>query len=173
MSSRGGLPAHGPSLSPLLTVLSSHRIIFPPGRHLSPSYHTEVLHSLDHNPLHTHLPRPRHTCPIPNAEPLPPSKYLLTLHSADFETPFDNTMSHEACTYLVACLPTANVKYRTQHQLLHHCRLPLFNVRPQCLRSCLFEYTCHCCISPGPIPLLLSPLSCHLSEESHVQPPPE
>ena len=92
----GGLPTHGTSLSPLLTVYSSHRIIFPPGRHLSPSYHTEVLHSLNQNPLPTHLPCPCHTFPIPNDKPFLPPISLLTLHSAASETPFDNTTAHDA-----------------------------------------------------------------------------
>ena len=79
-----------------MTVYSPHRIICPPGRHLSLSQHTKVLHSLSHNPLPPHFPCLFHALQIPNAKPLPLSKYLLTLYSAASDPPFTVTTAHGA-----------------------------------------------------------------------------
>ena len=89
-----GLPAHAPYLSTLPTVVSPQRVIFSPGRHLSPSHHTEAHLSLHHNPLPPCLPHPHHAYLIPNAVPLKPHKSILTSHSDASEPPFSATTAH-------------------------------------------------------------------------------
>ena len=87
----GGLPAHAPSLSSLPVVVSPHRIICPPGHHLSLYQHTEAHQSLHQTPLPLYHPLPRYACRIPNAAPLSLPKYLLMSHSAASKTPFSVT----------------------------------------------------------------------------------
>ena len=96
MSARGGLPAHAHSLSTFPTVVSPHRIIHPPRRHLSLSQHKESQRSLHQTLLPPCLLRPCHALRITNAAPLPPPKYLLTLHSAASEPLFSATTDHGA-----------------------------------------------------------------------------
>ena len=90
------LPAPDPSLFPFPTVLFPHKIIFSPGRHLSPSQHTKVLRFLTQTPLPPLLPPPCHACRITNAVPLPPPKYLLTSHSTASDPPFSATTDQGA-----------------------------------------------------------------------------
>ena len=71
---------------------------------------------------------------------------------------------------ILACLPITNIKYRPQHHPLHHCFLPLVNVRPHCMISRFFEYPRICPLSPGPVPMPLVHISHHLSEEPQMQP---
>ena len=52
-----GLPANALSLSPLPIVVSSHRIIHPPGHPLSPSQNTKSCRSLNQTLLPTCLPQ--------------------------------------------------------------------------------------------------------------------
>ena len=53
-----GKPAPAPSLSPLSTVLSPHRIICAPGRPLSLSHHTKIPLSVIQTPLPPPIPLP-------------------------------------------------------------------------------------------------------------------
>ena len=92
----GGITDHAPPLSPFLTVVSPHRIICPPGHHLYPSQHTHARHYLHKNKLPSCLSRLCLACRIPNAVPLPPSKFLPTSHSAAPELPFAATTAHGA-----------------------------------------------------------------------------
>ena len=80
----GEVPEPALTLSTVPDVVSPQRIIFPPGRHLSPYQHTEVHHSLHRTPtpLLPCLPCPLHACRISNASILPPSKSPLTHHSS-------------------------------------------------------------------------------------------
>ena len=96
MSARGVLPSHALSLSHFTTIVSPQRIIFPPGYHMSPSHHTKDHFSLHQTPLPPCFPQPHHAFHIPNAAPLLPPKYLLTLHAAASEAPFATTMAHSA-----------------------------------------------------------------------------
>ena len=92
----GRLPDPASSLFQFLTALSPHRIICPPGRHLSLSQHTKVLLSLNHNMLSPHLLRSCHACRIPDAITLPMTKYLLASQLVTSETSFAATMDHSA-----------------------------------------------------------------------------
>ena len=96
MSARGGLTNHTSSISPLSDVLSTHRIILPPGHHLYPSQNNEAHRSLHQIPLPTWPTCPRHACRIINAVPLPPSKSVITSHSAASEPLFATTTAHGA-----------------------------------------------------------------------------
>ena len=69
MSSRGGIPARVPYLSPFPTTVSPQSIILSPGLHLSPSQNTEAHISLHQNPIPPFLPRPLHSFRIPNVAP--------------------------------------------------------------------------------------------------------
>ena len=61
-----------------------------------PTQHTEVLHSLKQNMLPPQIPLPYHAFRIPDAEPLPPPKYLLTSHSAVSDPPPPTCFIREA-----------------------------------------------------------------------------
>ena len=90
----GVQPTPAPSLSPLSTVLSPHRIICPPGHTLSPSKHTKILCYLIQIQLPPPIPRPHDAFQIPVATPLPSPKYLLTFPSAVSEPPSTSTTAH-------------------------------------------------------------------------------
>ena len=92
----GGLPAPAPSLSSLSTVLSPHIIICPSGRHLSMSKNNKVIFSLNQILLPPLLPCPRHNFQVTIAAQLPPTKYLLTSHSAASKPLFAVTTAHGA-----------------------------------------------------------------------------
>ena len=106
----GELPAHDPSISTLPTIVSSHRIIFPPEHHLSPSQHTKSHCSLHQTALPNYLPRPRHACRIPNDVPLSPPRYLLPSYSASFGLTFTTNMAQ--CAPLLPCISSPCRKFQ-------------------------------------------------------------
>ena len=105
MSSRGGLPAHAPSLSTFLTIVSPHMIILPPGRHLSPFQHTEAPFSLHQNLLPPCLRHSFRTCLIPCTLSFLLPKYLLTMQAAAYEPPFYATTSPGASPFCCTLSP--------------------------------------------------------------------
>ena len=164
MFARGGLPAHTPSVSTFLIVVSPHRIIYPPRHQLSPSQNTEY-----HCYLHPWPPLLLQAFWIPRNAPLPPTKSLLTPHSATSELTFPSPQLMVLNSSLIDCLTVANIQYRLKRHPLHYCCLLLVNIRPQCLGSRFLEHIRHCLASPGPIPLPICLLPLNLSEKSHVK----
>ena len=79
----GEAPSTAPDLSPILSVMPPHRIISPPGRHLSTSQNPETHRSLHllPTPLLPCLLRPHHAFGIYNAAFLPLPKYLFMYNS--------------------------------------------------------------------------------------------
>ena len=98
--SGGGCPHPPLATLPSTSVVHPHRIIRPPGHHLSPSHNTKACFSLHQTPLPPWLPCPFHACRIPNSAPFPPPKYLLPSHSYASDPPFSATVAHDASPLL-------------------------------------------------------------------------
>ena len=92
----GGIPAHATYLYNFPAVVSTNKNILPPGGHLYPPQNTEAHISLYQTLLLPCLPRSYHTFRITSTTPLPPLKYVLTLHSAASGPPFSATTDHGA-----------------------------------------------------------------------------
>ena len=139
---RGGVPDPAPYLSPLPAFVYPHRIIRPPGRHLSQSHHIKAHRSMYQTPLPPCLPRPCLSFRITNASPLPLPEYLLTSHSAASYLPFAATTSH--CAFSLPCSPSSCCKYPA-----------LVSTPPT---PPLSPYACQCTPPVSGSPLPLSPL---------------